>query len=279
VAQLLLVRSLAAGVMLAPAIMKVGIATVLRPPRPGMQALRALASTVEVVFFYWSVVYLPLADAVAFYLASPIFVTLLAVVFLGETVGWRRWSAIFIGFLGVLIAINPQGLAQSGGEAPGWPALIALTGAFVFAVLNVLTRKLAGTHEITLVSWQVAAALIFGLAVAPFQWIVPSLLDWAALSLLGIVSMLAHMGVNRSLKFAPASVVVPYQYSLIVWAVLFGVIFFGDWPKPHMLIGSAIIIAAGLYIFLREQQKRSAGPNSPRGGAVDEQRGIGADRG
>jgi drug/metabolite transporter (DMT)-like permease len=254
VAQLLLIRSMAAGVMIAPAMYRTGWRAILLPDRPFVHIVRAIASTAEVAFFYWAVIYLPLADTVAFYLASPIFVTLMAVLFLGEKVGWRRWTAILVGFIGVLIAINPTG-AGMGGEHGIWPALIALSGALLFAVLNVLTRRLAGTSEVTLVSWQIASALLFGLAVAPFQWVPPSLFDWAALSLLGVVSALAHMGVNRSLKFAPAATVVPYQYSMIIWAVVFGYVFFGDVPQVHVLIGTVIIIGAGLYIFIREQVK------------------------
>jgi len=249
VAQLLLIRSFAAALMLAPAIHRVGWKTIVMPERPWLHALRAFCSTAEVAFFYWAVIYLPLADAVAFYLAGPIFVTLFAVFLLGEQVGWRRWIAILIGFSGVIVAVNPSG------EGMGWPALIAITGTLLFALMNVLTRKLAGSNEVTLVSWQVASAALFGLAVAPFRWVDTNWLDFLALMLLGIVANLAHMGVNRSLRFAPAAIVVPYQYSLIVWAVGLGWLFFGDWPKPHVLIGSAIIIGAGIYIFVREQKR------------------------
>jgi len=247
VAQLLLIRSLAASLMLAPAAYRTGFATIFKPQRPWIHALRAFCSVTETALFYWAVVYLPLADTVAFYLASPIFVTILAVVFLKEKVGWRRWSAILVGFIGVLIALKPTG------DGLGWPALIAISGSFIFAGSNVLTRLLAGENEVTLVSWQVMGAVIFGLAVAPFRWTTPSFADFLGLSLLGIVATFAHMGVNRSLKYAPAAVVVPYQYSLIVWAMIFGYAFFGDWPANNVLTGSAIIVGAGLYIFLREQ--------------------------
>lgn len=249
VAQLLLIRSIAGGLMLAPAIYRTGIKTILFPERRGLHILRALCSTAEVAFFYWAVIYLPLADAVAFYLAGPIFVTLLAVVLLKEQVGWRRWLAVIVGFIGVVIAVNPTG------EGMGWPALIAITGTILFALMNVFTRMLAGSNEVTLVTWQAGSALLFGLVVAPFRWVETPLLDFLALMALGVVATLAHMGVNRSLRYAPAAVVVPYQYSLIVWAVLFGVIFFGDWPKTHVLIGAAIIVAAGIYIFMREQAR------------------------
>lgn len=247
VAQLLLIRSAAALVMLAPAIHRAGLRTILKPTRPALHLLRAICSTAEVAFFYWAVIYLPLADTVAFYLACPIFVTLIASLFLKEQVGWRRWLAVLLGFIGVLIAVNPTGAGM------GWPALIAISGTILFALLNILTRVLAGENEVTLVSWQVGSALLFGLLVAPFRWVTPGLFDLGALALLGIISTLAHMGVNRALRFAPAAIVVPYQYTLIVWAVVFGIVFFGDWPKAHVLIGAAIIVAAGIYIFIREQ--------------------------
>jgi drug/metabolite transporter (DMT)-like permease len=260
VAQILLIRSFAAALMLAPAVYRTGWREVAFPDRPWLHVFRAFCSTAEVAFFYWAVIYLPLADAVTFYLAGPIFVTLMAVIFLKEQVGWRRWTAIVIGFIGVLVAVNPTG------QGMGWPALIALAGTILFAALNILTRRLAGTNEVTLVSWQVASALLFGLAVAPFRWVMPSLADFLALMLLGIVANLAHMGVNRALRYAPAAVVVPYQYTLIVWAVLLGYLFFGDWPALHVFIGSAIIVAAGLYIFLREQiRAREKARNQPPG--------------
>lgn len=249
VAQLLLIRSLAALVMLAPAIHRTGVRAIATPDRIGLHILRAFCSTAEVALFYWAVVYLPLADTVAFYLASPIFVTILAVVFLKEHVGWRRWAAVSVGFIGVLIAVRPTG------DGMGWPALIAISGSLLFAGSNTLTRRLAGTNEVTLVTWQVVSALIFGLVVAPFLWVPPSLRDFLALGLLGIVSTIAHMGVNRALSYAPAATVIPYQYSLIVWAVLLGFLFFGDWPAAHVFLGAGIIVAAGIYIFVREQAR------------------------
>lgn len=257
VAQLLLIRSLAAAAMLAPAIHRTGWRTIVQVERPWLHVLRAVCSTAEVAFFYWAVIYLPLADTVAFYLAGPIFVTLLAVMFLGEKVGWRRWLAVLVGFVGVLVAVNPTG------QGMGWPALIAISGTLLFAALNILTRKLAGTNEVTLVTWQVMAALLFGLVVAPFRWVPMGWVDAALLGLLGIVSTLAHMGVNRSLKYAAAAVVVPYQYTLIVWAVLLGFIFFGDIPGWNVIIGSVIIVAAGLYIFIREQIRAKEKAASP----------------
>ena len=247
VAQLLLIRSFAALVMLAPAIHRTGLKTILHPENRKLHFARALCSTLEVGLFYLAVVYLPLADTVAFYLASPILVTLFAVLFLGEKVGWRRWLAVIAGFCGVLIAVNPTG------DGLGWPALIAIAGTVLFAGMTILTRRLAGANEVTLVTWQTVSALGVGAVLVPFGWVQPGWFDFGALCLLGVISALAHMGVNRSLRYAPAATVVPYQYTLIVWAMILGYLFFGDWPRTHVIIGSAVIVAAGMYIFIREQ--------------------------
>ena len=125
-------------------------------------------------------------------------------------------------------------------------------GSFAFALCMIVTRRLRGTPDLTLVIWQTVAALLLGVVMAPFQWVPPGPVDVLLLGLLGVIAMLAHMATNRSLKLAPASVVVPYQYTLIVWAVLLGWTVFGDVPALSTLIGVAIIIAAGVWIFLDE---------------------------
>jgi drug/metabolite transporter (DMT)-like permease len=247
VGQVLLIRSLAAMALLAPFIWR-DLASFAAAPRRGLQAWRALLATVEVACFYWAVAYLPLADVMAYYLAGPIFVTAIAGTVLGEPIGWRRWTAVAAGFVGVVICLRP------GVTALSWPALIALIGSFTFSLSMISTRFLRGTSQTVLVTTQTIAALVFGIVVAPIAWVSPSASDLALLALLGMVAMVAHVCVNRSLTVAPASTVVPYQYTTIVWAVLFGYLVFGDVPDAYMIVGAAIIIAAGLFIFLREQQ-------------------------
>jgi len=247
VGQVLLVRSLAAMVLLAPFIWR-DIAEFAAAPRWGLQALRAAFATVEVACFYWAVAYLPLADVMAFYLAGPIFVTAIAGTLLREPVGWRRWAAVAAGFVGVIVCLRP------GAATLTWPALIALAGSFTFSLSMISTRFLRGTSDTVLVTTQTVSALAFGAVVAPFAWTPPGAGDLALLCLLGIVAMVAHMCVNRSLILAPASTVVPYQYTTIVWAVLFGYLVFGDVPDAWMLSGAAIIVAAGLFIYLRERR-------------------------
>jgi drug/metabolite transporter (DMT)-like permease len=209
--------------------------------------LRVTLSTLEVAAFFLATVYLPLADVITYYLASPVFVTALSPLALREHVGWRRWSAVLIGFCGVLIALRPSSQTFS------WPALIALGGSLSFAVLMLITRSLRRTPDIVLASSQFAGTFTLGALMSPFGWVTPSVSSLGLFAAAGCISVAALLCVNRSLKLAPASVVVPYQYSMIVWAVMFGYFVFGDVPSLATIVGAAIIIGAGLYIFLRER--------------------------
>ena len=246
VGQLLLLRAAASLVLLSPAIWQ-NRAAFRAIQRPGLQLVRVTLSTVEVAAFFAASVYLPLADVITYYLAAPIFVTAASALFLGEKVGWRRWSAIMVGFVGVMIALRPSTQAFS------WPAMIALAGSASFAALMIITRSLRGTPDVVLTTAQFCGTLLFGIVVAPFGWITPSLPDFGLFVVAGCISIGAAMCVNRSLKLAPASVVTPYQYTMIIWAVIFGYVVFGDVPSVAMLVGAAVIILAGLYIFLRER--------------------------
>jgi drug/metabolite transporter (DMT)-like permease len=174
-------------------------------------------------------------------------VTAISALFLKERVGWRRWSAVVVGFIGVIIALRPSTATLT------WPALIAIVGSLGFAVFLIITRMLRGTSDVVMVGGQFGAMLVASGAVAPIGWIAPSALDFGLMLVLGVVAMTAFACMNRSLKLSDASVVVPYQYTMIVWAVVLGWLVFGDVPDTFTLTGAAIIIGAGLYILWREQ--------------------------
>src|ERR1700754_4263929 len=247
VGQLLWLRACAALVLLFP-MMWQQRAAFLNLERPWLQCLRVTLSTIEVAAFFVATVYLPLADVITYYLACPIFVTALSGILLREKIGWRRWSAVLIGFCGVLIALRPSA------ETVSWPALIALAGSTSFAFLMLITRSLRATPDIVLASSQFMGTFTLGAVLAPFGWITPTLGSLGFFALAGCISVCALLCGNRSLKLAPASVVVPYQYSMIVWAVMFGYLVFGDVPSVATIVGAAIIIGAGFYIFLRERE-------------------------
>jgi drug/metabolite transporter (DMT)-like permease len=247
VGQLLSLRACTALFVLSPMIWR-DRAQFFALEQPALQLVRVVLSTLEVAAFFLATVYLPLADVTTYYLACPIFVTALSAIVLREQVGWRRWSAILIGSVGVLIALRPSAQSFS------WPAMIALAGSLCFSVQLLITRLLRAAPDIVLASSQFVGTLLLGVLMAPFGWVTPSPGHLAMFAAAGCISVAALLCVNRSLKLAAASVVVPYQYSMIVWAVTFGIVVFGDVPQPATIAGAAIIIAAGLYIFLRERR-------------------------
>ena len=247
VGQLLLLRSIAALVLMSPSIWR-HRAMFAKIDRPRLQLIRVMLSSAEVVAFFWASIYLPLADIITYYLVSPILVTAVSALFLKEQVGWRRWTAIVIGFAGVLIALRPSAQSLS------WPALIALAGSAIFAAQMFITRSLRGTPDVVLAASQFASTLTLGGLLTLFAgWSTPTPHDSALFLVAGCISVGALLSVNRALILAPASVVVPYQYSMIIWATIMGYIVFGDVPSFSTLAGAAIIIAAGFYIFLRER--------------------------
>ena len=247
VGQLLWLRACAALIVLAPMVWR-HRAEFTRLERPWLQLLRVTLSTIEVAAFFLATVYLPLADVITSYLACPIFVTALSAIVLRERVGWRRWSAILIGFCGDLIALRPSSQTVS------WPAIIALSGSLSFAVLMLITRSLRATPDIVLASSQFVGTFLLGALLSPIGWVTPDAGSLALFAAAGCISVCALLCVNRSLKLAPASVVVPYQYSMIVWAVMFGYAVFGDVPSFPMALGAVTITGAGLYIFVRERE-------------------------
>ena len=151
VGQLMLIRSLAATVVLAPFFWKVGWRRLVDVERPKLHLLRSVLFAIEASGFYFAVAYMPLADAMTYWLAAPIYVAAMSPLLLGEKVGWRRWTAIIVGFVGVVIALEPSK------DTFTLPALVALAGSLAFSLAMVLGRTLRATPDTTLVFWQVRA--------------------------------------------------------------------------------------------------------------------------
>ncbi len=254
VGQVVLIRSIGSFIILGPMIARQGLGPLFHPARPGLQVARALATALDTLLFFASVAYLPLADVMSFYMAGPIYVAALSHFLLDEKVGWRRWAAILLGFCGVLIMLKPSSAAFS------LPSLFAVVGSLSFAVAIVLGRSLRGTSDTTLVTWQTIATGIGGAVLTLGNWPAASALDYGAMLLLGVVSGAAHLMITRALKLAPASTLAPLHYTLLLWAVVFGLMFFGDVPGPRILVGAGIVVLAGLFIFHRQKVKDEGMP-------------------
>ena len=248
VAQVLALRSIAALLVLAPFIWREGAGHLLQPRRPWLQLGRVAAGTIEVACFYWAVGMMKLADTMAFWMATPIFVALASALILKERLEPARFAAVLVGFVGVVLALGA-------GLDSGWlPTLVALVGVSVYTAYLLCTRSLRGTSATVLAAYQMTGALLFGLVMLPFAWVTPTLADMALLMALGVTGVAAHLAVTRSLALAPAPVVVPWQYAMILWGILFGWMFFGEVPEPAMLAGVAVIVAAGLWLTRLELQ-------------------------
>jgi drug/metabolite transporter (DMT)-like permease len=242
VAQVLVLRSIAALVVLAPMIWRIGLEPLLTPRRPRLQVIRVALGTLEVAAFYWAVGMMPLADTLAFWMAMPIFVAVASAVTLKERLEPARMAAVVLGFAGVVLALGA-------GLDSGWlPTVVALCGVSIYSAYLMVTRALRGTPAPVLAVYQMAGALVFGLVMAPFAWVPVAFVDGLLLMALGVVGVLAHLAVTRSLALAPASVVVPWQYAMILWGILFGWMFFNEVPEPLMLAGVAVIVGAGLWL-------------------------------
>lgn len=255
VGQLLMLRSIAAIAVLVPLIIYTGWRSVLVVSYPRVMALRMVLTAMEIASFYYAVKFMPLADTITFWLAAPIYVAALSPLLLGEKVGWRRWTAIGVGFLGVIIALGPALNARPDAVA------VAIVGSLCFALMMITGRVLRESDEFALVFWPILSSALFGTILVAWGltdgssgWVTPKLTDYLLLSQLGIVALAAHYFTNKSLVLADASVVTPYQYTLLVWAILFGWLFFDERPHASMIIGAALIVMSGLYIFFREQK-------------------------
>jgi drug/metabolite transporter (DMT)-like permease len=173
--------------------------------------------------------------------------TALSALVLRETVDRARWLAIMVGFAGVLVTLQPSAHAVS------WPACVALLGSGLYAVVLTTTRSLRRTPNRVLVALQLASVVMAGAVTLPFAWITPTWPALLVLSGVGLISISGSILLNRALQMAPASVIAPFQYVSIVWAIVFGYVFFGDIPDLALVGGAIIIIGAGLFILVRER--------------------------
>ncbi len=246
VGQIMMLRAVGASMLLVPMLLRQRVGLRL-DGQLWLHAARIVCSIADTYSFYLSTRALPLADVMTFYLAAPLIIVALSAPLLGERVGIGGWAAVVVGFAGVMVALHPSGDALS----PS--ALVALFGATMFALSITITRKLRGTHWLTLVTHQTIGTGLFGAATCTIVWVTPSLVDAGLMFLVGIVSSACFMCITKALALAPASLLAPLQYTSIIWAVLMGWMFWSDVPTPSILIGIAIIIGSGLSVFLRKR--------------------------
>jgi drug/metabolite transporter (DMT)-like permease len=219
--------------------------------------VRSVAGTIAMFCGFTALSLLPIADATAIGYASPLMTVIFAVILLGERVHIYRWSAVAIGLCGVLVILSdyvgPQASQTSGGS---------LTGA-MFSVAGAVTGALAATQTRSLTRYEPAATIVVyfssfsalaGLATLPFGWVPPDFRDATFLVFAGICGGIGQVLLTQSYRFGDASLIAPFEYTSMLWALFASLVVFGTWPSHIVLLGAGIVIAAGLFVIFREHR-------------------------
>jgi drug/metabolite transporter (DMT)-like permease len=216
--------------------------------QPKLQIFRGLTLFCANVLFFYSISIISMAKALTLAFVAPLITTALSPIFLGEKVGFRRWSAVIIGFIGSLIVIRPGFIEFN------LASIAALGTGFFYGIYLVITRKLHSSDSplLTLLLTGVVGGIIASFIV-PVVWVNPSINQWSLLALMGIFACLGHLFLILSLKYADASKLAPFGYFEIVTNIMLGYYFFGDFPHYWTWLGLTIIICSGVYISFREK--------------------------
>ena len=216
--------------------------------KPKLQLIRGLILLTANVCFFYSISIISLAKALTLAFIAPLIVTAFSPIFLGEKVGFRRWSAVIIGFIGSMVVIRP------GFVEINLASLAALGTGVMYGFYLIITRKLSSSDNplLTLLLTGVVGAIIISF-VMPFVWIKPTLNQWSMMAAIGIFACVGHLFIILSLKYADASKLAPFSYFEIVTNIIIGYYFFSDFPDKWTFLGLFIIIFSGIYISRREK--------------------------
>jgi drug/metabolite transporter (DMT)-like permease len=237
----------------------IGIATqagglgTLKTMRPGGHALRSVFNIGTMLTFYYALAILPLADTMAITYAGPLFMTLLSVLLLKEKVGPRRWAAVIIGFVGVLVILQPSGTGFN------WAAVLALSSAFLYALTLITSRQLSATESShTILFYYSVGVLIVTGATMPWLWVTPGWNDLWVFLLVGVSGSVGQFCLNQAFRYSEVSLLAPIDYTGLVWAILFGWALWSQLPSITVITGSLIVVGSTLYIVNRERKKHAA---------------------
>ena len=247
------------------------LATAVRTSRPLGQLGRGLLSVGGMFSNFSALTRLPLADATAISFASPLITVALAAIILKERVRIYRWSAVLIGFGGVIVMLIPHldigRYAMIGGAAAAAGSMFAVISAFCNAGTVIQTRRLTQSETTSsIVFYFSLVCAIAGALTLPFAWHSPTTRELAALIALGVLGGFAHILLTESYRYATASLVAPFDYTSMLWALLLGYWLFGELPDTLVYVGASIVAAAGLFVIWRERQlglKRARAAEGP----------------
>lgn len=244
-------RYVVAFVLSVAVIMRKGGPHLMATRHPALQALRGVMLMGATMLNFFAIMHLQLAQTAAIFFTIPLWVCALSVPILGEHVGLRRWIAVGVGFLGVLVIMRP------GSDSFHWAMLLSIGASLFGAIYNIVTRKVGGRDraETSLFYVGLVGALA-GAVPLPFVWQTPEGVQWLLVGFIGLVGTIGHFMLIQAHRLAPASVLAPFMYTQIVWMILLGYLFFGDVPDVWTLVGAAIVVASGLFVFAGEARGR-----------------------
>jgi drug/metabolite transporter (DMT)-like permease len=225
--------------------------TLIRSKVPVQQTWRSVFLMITTALFNGGIIFVPLVTATTIMFMTPIFTTILAVLVLGEHVGVRRWTGIFVGFLGALIVIQPWSILSTGLNIG---ATLLIAAALSNAAYQIATRSVRDDDARTSLLFTAAVGAAVTSLIVPWHWAWPDSYGWLLLAGSGLMGALGHFCIIEAFSNAQASVVSPFSYSSLIWATFMGFLVWGDLPTPDVLIGATLIIASGLYIFFRERR-------------------------
>lgn len=218
---------------------------------------RAVSQLGSMTCIFFAFKLMPLAGATAISFSAPLITTLLSILLLKETVGVHRWSALIVGFVGVLIVTQP-GAAQF-----EWGAAFALANAILISTVAIAIRHMSATElSDTLIVYQIVLLVPLTALLLPFGFALPAPADFALLIVAGICNGVAQFWWTKSLHLAPTSAVTPFNYLSLIWAMIVGYVVWGDLPSRDLIGGSAIVVGSGLYLLWRETVRRT--PRRPQ---------------
>jgi len=216
----------------------------LATSRPLEHAVRVVATICAFGAFFTAIRIAPLADLIALMMIAPLLVAILSGPMLGEKTGIGEWMGVTIGFIGVVVMT----VTGSGSLSPLAIGL-SLSASFFYAIFVIVTRRLSDTERAeTLLIYSSAGTTLFCLPLMLLFWKTPDLLHFAGMLVLGLISTLGHWLLVNGYSSAPAYIVAPFDYTALIWAVLFGLVFWSEFPEPNVIIGAIIIVAAGMLI-------------------------------
>lgn len=229
-----------------PFLLRIG-RTAWKTDHPQSHVLRAIWGILSTLCMFYAVTRMPLATVTALSFSMPLFLTALSMPLLGERVGWRRVTATAAGFIGVLIVVGPPGDLN-------WIALIGLGGALFYALAVISIRQLAASEpSARIFLWYALANVVLCGAALPWVWVTPSAFEWALFALIGSLGSVAQYCFIVAYRYAPASVIAPFDYSQLLFALVIGLVLWQELPTNRSLIGGTVITVAGLFIWWRER--------------------------